>query len=313
MKKSKIIGILFMLLSFGFIIREVLRMDISSLQIEHPVQAIVLIALFTVVTIGSVVLAAMAWANILSAIHGDKIEFVEIFKVYVKANVAKYLPGNVLHYAGRNVIGSRLGWKHSDILLSSILEVLMILISAAIFLILFAYRQFVDVIAGAVQNAASNPVILPLVLAVLIAGAAGILFLLYKRRDLLDKLKLLLTARFLKVLAVNFVLYTGTFLVQGLVMTFIFTGIFQAGSIGIDKVLLVISSAVLSWFAGFITPGAPGGLGVKEAVLILMLSSVYGREYTLAAALLHRLISVIADAAAFGIGLITEKSSNKPH
>jgi uncharacterized membrane protein YbhN (UPF0104 family) len=307
MKKSKIIGILFMLISFGFILREILKMDISSLQIAHPVRAIVLILIFTVLTIGSVVLAAIAWRNILSAIHGDKIVFAEVFKVYVKANVAKYLPGNVLHYAGRNVIGSRLGWKHSDILLSSILEVLMILISAAIFLLLFAYRQFVSVVAGAVRNAATNPLILILLAAVLGIGTAGTIFLLYKRRDLIEKLKLLFTAKFLKVLVINFFLYTGTFLIQGIVMAFIFSSVFQAGSMGIDKVLLVISSAVLSWFAGFITPGAPGGLGVKEAVLILMLSPVYGREYTLAAALVHRLISVIADAAAFGIGFAMER------
>ena len=304
-KNTKWIGILLMLLSFGFILREILRMDISSLRIEHPLRAAVLIPAFTILTVGSIILAVLAWRNILSAIHGERIGFAEVFKVYVKANVAKYLPGNVLHYAGRNMLGSRLGWKHGDILLSSMLEVLMILLSAAVFLILFAYPQFVDVVADAIRNAASHPII-PIGIAVaVLAVIAGILLLLRKRRDLLDKLKLLFTPQFLKVLIRNFFLYTGTFLIQGIVMAFLFYSVFQTG--GMEEMLLVISSAVLSWFAGFITPGAPGGLGVKEAVLLWMLSPVHGREVTLAAALMHRLISVLADVAAFGVGLIMEK------
>ena len=306
MKKSKIIGIIFMLVSLGFILREVLRLDISALRIEHPLQAAFYIFLFLCLTVVSVILAVFAWRNILTAIDGEQPAFEEVFKVYVKANVAKYLPGNVLHYAGRNILGSRLGWKHSDILLSSFLEVIMILISAAVFLMIFAYGQFVDVMADAMRNAVDNPIIAVLILLGIVIILGGILFIYYKRRDIFDKLRLLFTARFLKVLLINFCLYTGTFLILGLVLTFIFSGIFQIGKPGASEVLLIISASVLSWFAGFITPGAPGGLGVREAVLILMLSPIYGREYTLAAALIHRLISILGDAAAFGLGMILE-------
>ena len=306
MKKGKIIGIIFMLVSLGFILREVLRMDISNLQIEHPLQAAFYIFLFLGLTVVSIILAVFAWRNILTAIHGEQPAFEEVFKVYVKANVAKYLPGNVLHYAGRNLLGSRLGWKHSDILLSSFLEVIMILISAAVFLMIFAYGQFVDVVADAMRNAVDNPIIAVLILLGIVIILGGILFIFYKRRDIFDKLRLLFTARFLKVLLINFCLYTGTFLILGLVLTFIFSGIFQIGKPVASEVLLIISASVLSWFAGFITPGAPGGLGVREAVLILMLSPIYGREYTLAAALIHRLISILGDAGAFGLGMILE-------
>ncbi len=303
---SKWIGIALMILSFGFIIREILQMDLSSLRIEHPLQAVVLSLLFTMVTAGSVILSAYAWRNILSAIHGQAIGFGEVFKVYVKANVAKYLPGNVMHYAGRNMLGGRLGWGQGDILLSSVLEIMMILLSAAVFLILFAHRQFMGVVKDAIRNGASRPIIPIAILAVLLVAAAGILYLFRKRKDLQDKMKLLVTPGFLKVLALNFFLYTGTFLIQGIVMAFILTGIFHV-SLGPENIVAVISSSVLSWFAGFITPGAPGGIGVKEAVLLWTLSPVYGKEVTLAAALVHRFVSVLADVAAFGIGMIMEK------
>ncbi len=303
---SKWIGIALMILSFGFILREILQMDLSSLRIEHPLKAAVLSLLFTVLTAASVILSAYAWRNILSAIHEQTIGFGEVFKVYVKANIAKYLPGNVMHYAGRNMLGGRMGWGQGDILLSSVLEILMILLSAAVFLVLFAHRQFLGVMKDAIRNAASRPILSIAILAVLLVVAAGIFYLFRKRRDLLEKLKLLFTPKFLKVLILNFFLYTATFLIQGIVMAFILTGIFYV-SPGPENIAAVISSSVLSWFAGFITPGAPGGIGVKEAVLLWTLSPVYGKEVTLAAALVHRFVSVLADVAAFGVGLIMEK------
>src|SRR6185437_10148319 len=39
--------------------------------------------------------------------------------------------------------------------------------------------------------------------------------------------------------------------------------------------LLLIAAFSLAWVVGFVTPGAPGGLGVREALLLLMLAPAY--------------------------------------
>ncbi len=307
MKKTKAIGLLLMLLSFGFILRELLGFDLSALRIQEPFSAMALILLFSIASVFSVLLGAAAWRNILVAIHGAPASYVEIMKVYVKANAAKYLPGNVLHYAGRNLLGKRLGYDHGEILLSSFLEVLMILLSAIAFLLIFAASNFLEVSKQALQQAVENRIFLLLILLGMVAAALGLWLIRKKRPDFMDKIRMLFTLRFLKVLSMNFLLYALTFIIFGLILTFILIGIFKAPVSGLQGAVLIVSASVLSWFSGFITPGAPGGMGVREAVLILMLSPAYGREYTLAAALILRLISILGDVGAFGIGAFMEK------
>ena len=58
----------------------------------------------------------------------------------------------------------------------------------------------------------------------------------------------------------------------------------------------------LAWMAGYLVPGAPGGLGVREAVLLLGLAPTVGEPSALAAALSYRMVTVVADAVCAGLG-----------
>jgi glycosyltransferase 2 family protein len=65
-------------------------------------------------------------------------------------------------------------------------------------------------------------------------------------------------------------------------------------------IFFLISAYVASWFIGFITPGAPAGLGVKEAVLLGLLNNVVPDEAVLAAAvLLSRGMNILSDLLYF--------------
>ena len=50
------------------------------------------------------------------------------------------------------------------------------------------------------------------------------------------------------------------------------------------------------------TPGAPGGLGVRESVVAIGLTPFLGAPLAVSVALLHRATSVVGDVLAFGIG-----------
>src|SRR5687768_12327760 len=52
----------------------------------------------------------------------------------------------------------------------------------------------------------------------------------------------------------------------------------------------------LAWALGYVTPGAPAGLGLREAVLAIGLSPVLGEAQAFALALAYRLVTVAADA-----------------
>jgi hypothetical protein len=51
----------------------------------------------------------------------------------------------------------------------------------------------------------------------------------------------------------------------------------------------------LAWTVGLVVPGAPGGLGVFEAVLLLRLGGLLGAAPLLAVALSYRLVATLAD------------------
>ena len=50
---------------------------------------------------------------------------------------------------------------------------------------------------------------------------------------------------------------------------------------------------------GFVTIGAPGGIGVRESVLLMLLSGTLGEGHVLVAALFLRIISILADVSVF--------------
>ena len=57
--------------------------------------------------------------------------------------------------------------------------------------------------------------------------------------------------------------------------------------------LIVIFS--IAWIAGFIIPGAPGGIGVREAVIIFFITPIIGEAQSIAVAIALRFITLLGD------------------
>jgi uncharacterized membrane protein YbhN (UPF0104 family) len=64
-----------------------------------------------------------------------------------------------------------------------------------------------------------------------------------------------------------------------------------------------LAGFALAWTAGLVVPGAPGGLGVFEAVLLLRLAAVVPEAPLLAVVISYRLVSALADL----IGALTAR------
>jgi hypothetical protein len=59
-----------------------------------------------------------------------------------------------------------------------------------------------------------------------------------------------------------------------------------------------LAGFALAWTAGLVVPGAPGGLGVFEAVLLIRLAVVVPEAPLLAVVISYRLVSTLADLTA---------------
>jgi uncharacterized membrane protein YbhN (UPF0104 family) len=63
----------------------------------------------------------------------------------------------------------------------------------------------------------------------------------------------------------------------------------------------------IAWVIGFVTLVSPGGIGVREAVLLAGLTPAYGAGTALGVAILYRLVTSLGDGLGFLIGFIAEK------
>lgn len=228
--------------------------------------------------------------------------------VYAISNIAKYLPGNVFHFAGRQILGARLGWSHAAIARATLLEIAAILIGVVLIILIVGLSSSGDAAVRMIFGDESpltsywrNAVIAMLI-------AAAIAFIIFFRMQLPERLFGVAAKALLVVLG----LVTGFFVLYSLIAIVFVNGL-PIASAAPPWAMLVIAY-LLAWLAGFVVPGAPGGLGVRESVLILLLSiNPHGAEaIALALGLGMRFVSTLGDALFAGLAYLLGRGSNAP-
>ena len=93
------------------------------------------------------------------------------------------------------------------------------------------------------------------------------------------------------------IIYFGYFCINGLMMCIVFKVV---GSIDIaGKYSVIIGQYALSWLIGYITVGSPGGIGIREAMMCVILSGLVQENIILASVISYRLINIIGEIIAF--------------
>lgn len=281
-------------------------MNINVAIIKSPASAIGCTALASVIFALNVYVSSYAWKKILEFLHGKKIPYGDIRDVYVKSNIAKYLPGNVMHFAGRNALGARLGFGQLDMALSTVIEALILIITAGVWSLIFAYKSFKEALKS---MTGSQPWVVPIIIAAAIAAVIIASVILYKK-GYLQKYKKLLSLKFLRLSGILFLIYSLTMLIPGFILVLMFTKALGI-SLSLSSCVIIVAAYMISWILGYVVPGAPGGLGVREAVLLLVLKNIAAGDLIMVAILLHRLASIIGDVIAFFTEIVISKFYNK--
>lgn len=223
---------------------------------------------------------------------------------YLKTNVAKYLPGNVWHYYGRITSAHGVGVPLEVATVSVLLEPILML-AAALLLALVSGQQILvqfGVVALLLQAIGLVAVLLMLQPKVLnpaigwlkrakqkASGDSSI----YPKTEWVSRypLKVLLgEILFLLLRAMGFALTLASI-----------------ASIPLAQLPILLSSFSLAWLMGLVVPGAPGGLGVFEAVAVALLGPVFSPAIILSGAALYRLISVLAEAIGAGLAVLAHR------
>lgn len=292
----KYIGYIITIIAFVFIGKSLISMDLDIRYIKNPVSAIIFIILMSFGYAIIVYMSSYAWKSILEFINKDKIPFNEITGVYVKSNIAKYLPGNVMHFAGRNLLAGKLGFRQLDITFCTILEVLMLVFTSFILSCIFAMGSLKSSIEYVFTKINVNIAVSIFTALLLLTGL--LIWFVCKKTKFLQNYRHLFTKNFLKLSVKLFFIYGLTLVVPGVFLLLCLKLILSV-HVSAQIVTIIIFSYILSWVLGFIAPGAPGGVGIREALLIFILTPFYTNSIVLLAAVLLRIISILGDLIAF--------------
>lgn len=277
------------MLCMGYVFLTLIKMDIQIDQLINavPIYLFIIVILFFVVERH---FNSLIWNVILQQLGNKKIDKRDTTEVCLRSNIGKYLPGNVMQYAGRNLIGKKYKLHQGDMALATILEIGTMLTGAIVLLIAVGFRANMDLVQSLIADKAMLYIS---VIGIIVIGA-GIAAIKMKKQ-LHEYLTKILNLKFI-------VMFIGIVFIR-IVMMFgagmTFANIVQAMITSADW-LHIVKVYCFAWVLGFVVPGAPGGLGVRETVLMVSLTSL-PQESLMVAMIWHRVATILSDITCFGL------------
>ena len=248
-------------------------------------------------------MGAVGWRMLLRAFGAAPARWTAERQVLI-SQIGKYAPGNIAHYLGRAAMTTSAGVSASVIGFALVAEAAAIVIGGILLVsaLVVLSPDLLGRLARIVPDA--SRLIWPVV-----AGAAILLILSgvsvvsrpSGQSSHIPVVKL-------GGLFVTVLLYIAAFVVLGWSLNLI------VGALAESNLPTSVAIAVfaVAWIAGLATPGAPGGLGVRESVLTLGLAPFVGGGTALTAAILYRAVSVLGDVIAFAIGTFLPNRVSAP-
>ena len=188
--------------------------------------------------------------------------------VYGVTQLAKYIPGNFFHVAGRVTMGMSVGHNAGALVKSAVWELGAIATSAMVFAVWLAPSLFDGVthVTAAVLFA---------IALVTMSVAVQRYFSAFVRRAMLW--------------------YVGFLFVSGVLFFATIQLLLQEENL-LAAFPSICSAYIIAWLAGAITPGAPAGIGIREVVIFALLKPLVAHSDLLIAIILSRAITAGGDA-----------------
>jgi glycosyltransferase 2 family protein len=248
---------------------------------------IILILLYAI----TLALPALGWAKILNYYSENKVKHSEILWLYCRTAIAKYIPGNVFHYLSRQIHGSAFGLKQKVMGAASLLEISFV-VSAGVLISLIFY-PFVELPKNLTNMPDIFIVIVSLGVFVLpwlfLIGTNKFISLNGNKKSLKSFYNIgLFSSYFYYIFFLIFssILFASVLFISGLSFLNSIYGIFIYGFV---------------YVLSYVTPGAPGGIGVREALLVLFIGGMMAPGEAVSAVIIFRIITICGELLCFGL------------
>ena len=210
------------------------------------------------------------WHLILKSYSKKDFKYLLSYYYFAKTEISKYLPGNIFHFVGRQALASKLNLSQKEMAKVSLLFMLTIAIATVIAATLFTLPT-------------DTKAIIKLALIVASLITIGVLIYLFPLIKKLTKVKMAL-------------IITLSISLQGVLLAIIVA--WQLQNLTLNTFLILSAIYILSWLIGFVTPGASGGLGVREGAFIAIAKFIHldiSSEIILFSIFFVRFINIFTD------------------
>jgi uncharacterized membrane protein YbhN (UPF0104 family) len=225
-------------------------------------------------------------------------------RVVAVSQVTKYLPGNVAHHVGRVALARRYGVDVATAVASMVIELCWLAAASTTCVLVSVFLAKSDVLLDRLQIpvdrlwatlvvACAVPVV-----AQFVVGRWGVRFA--SSRSGRSSIRLPGIGPSLT----TFFVHAANFMAQGVIVVLLLREVL---GVEFSDYWLATGSFAVAWIAGFVAPGVPAGLGIREAVITAGLTFAVDPETALAAAILHRILTVIGDGLVFGLALALDR------
>ena len=307
-KYLKIVGNILTVIAILYIVKTIYSMKIDFEIVSDRSVLVAALAVGFVIMLVTLYLLAYAWTRIISYFSKNRFDKNRGVCIYIKANLGKYMPGNVMHYVERNLFAAEAGLDQLEVATSSVIEIAELLVTALLMCIVLAYEDLEKVLTEVQIKGAYIGIAIG---AILLFGAVAFLVLRNKKAEKLrGMLKRCWNRKFFFVLLGNMLIYMVVFFLLGTAMLVIATAPFDI-AVSIENARTIISSYTLAWVSGFIVPGAPGGIGIREYVFTVLTRKTEFENIILVVALLHRFMNILGDIAGYLVAILKMRKSKQ--
>ncbi|WP_022756624.1 hypothetical protein [Butyrivibrio fibrisolvens] len=286
-KPIKIIGEILSIVAVMLIIRKLYLMKINILSNIYTL-GILFISVCVFLCAISIFASFIPWAQMLFVTTGKCIPSWKLIIVCVKANVYKYIPGNIFQYVGKNELAIDEHLRQRDVASATIMDILIMLIVSIITAFLFLRKSFFIVLFNY-----TNKYML-LLLSILLCCSIIIIYRVKYVNELISKL-----FHHPKNLIISIIYY----IIQNIYISSIYLALIAKFYNGTQPLFslspYIYGACIISGIIGFLTPGVPGGIGIREAIMIYITNGIIEESTIIPAVLIFRVISISSDLLSY--------------
>jgi uncharacterized membrane protein YbhN (UPF0104 family) len=250
---------------------------------------------------------AWSWGKTLEA-FGHKLPYGDVYTIYFRSMVAKYLPGKVWQIAGSTYIAAQKGVPEGATIASVVIgQAYSVLSGVALVVAAFAF--------GFVQKPGGIPYLrwtsIPMLAALIVLVVKpdlsirlmNLVLPLFKRRKVTVKMTIMTSLWLFLAYLFPWLIFGFSFWFLAHALTPIFLGLY------VPLTAILVAGTVIGFLALF----APGGIGVKEASMAALAASLttFPASFGLALGLAYRIVTSVVELIAFGLTWIISPPQKK--